>query len=110
MGVAPRVACFVAAILLYHLAPFEAAIWTTRPEARGLTLAPIALLLLAVAPSDRDLTLWPARRVIARMPAIRAAASGRRGISQSRPMLSFHLACLVDVDATSVAVEIQDDG
>jgi len=62
LGVAPRVCCAVAAVLLYHLAPLEAAIWTGAPEARGMTLAPTVLLVLAAAPSGDALALWPRRR------------------------------------------------
>ena len=31
VGVLPRLACFVAGILLYHLAPLESVIWGRRP-------------------------------------------------------------------------------
>jgi len=59
VGIAPRVCCAVAALLLYHLAPLETAIWSGAPEARGMTLAPTALLILAVSPSADALALWP---------------------------------------------------
>jgi len=59
IGVAPRVCCAAAALLLYHLAPLEAALWTGAPEARGMTLAPTALLILAASPSGNAYALWP---------------------------------------------------
>lgn len=59
IGVYPRVSCFVAGIALYHLAPLEAIIWTPAPLARGLTIAPVALLALAASPSGDALRLWP---------------------------------------------------
>jgi hypothetical protein len=62
VGVAPRVCCAVAGLALYHLAPLETAIWTMAPLARGMTLAPTALLVLAAAPSGDALTLWPRTR------------------------------------------------
>jgi hypothetical protein len=62
VGIAPRVCCAVAALLLYHLAPLEAAIWTAAPEGRGMTLAPTALLILAAAPSGDAFALWPRAR------------------------------------------------
>jgi len=72
MGVAPRVCCAVAALLLYHLAPLETAIWSGAPEARGMTFAPTALLILAVSPSADALALWP-------RPASSSRRSGRYG-------------------------------
>ncbi len=54
VGIVPRLCCVVAALLLYHLGPMETAIWTTAPEARGLTLAPTALLILALARGDDE--------------------------------------------------------
>ncbi len=72
VGVAPRVCCAVAALLLYHLAPLEALLWTGAPAARGMTLAPTALLILAAAPSGDALAFWPRPR-----PQPRAA--GRYG-------------------------------
>ncbi len=49
-GVLPRVSCFIAGMLLYHLAPLETIIWTPSPYARGLTISVLALLTLAVSP------------------------------------------------------------
>jgi hypothetical protein len=51
-GIAPRACSFVAAILLYHLAPLETAIWSLGPEARGMTLAPTCLLVCAADLDD----------------------------------------------------------
>lgn len=62
LGVAPRVCGFLAAVLLYHLAPLEAAIWTGAPVARGMTLAPTALLVLAASPSADALSIRPRPR------------------------------------------------
>jgi hypothetical protein len=61
-GIAPRVCCVVAALLLYHLGPMETAIWTLAPEARGITLAPTALLVLSLARGD-DEDGWALRLV-----------------------------------------------
>jgi hypothetical protein len=78
-GVLPRLSCFIAGLLLYHLAPLETIIWTPNPYARGLTISVLALLTLAFAPSgdrwtlrfprnrrqpaeDRDYT-WPVRLI-----------------------------------------------
>lgn len=57
VGVRPRLCCFVAAVLLYHLAPLESIIWSPSPEARGLTLPTLALLLCGVAPSGDALAV-----------------------------------------------------
>ena len=67
IGVLPRVACFIAGIAIYHLAPLETVIWTPDPVARGLTLAPIALLLMAFSRSGDALTLF--RRSVPRLPS-----------------------------------------
>lgn len=78
-GILPRLSCFIAGMLLYHLAPLETIIWTPNPYARGLTISVLALLTLAFAPSgdrwtlrfprnrrqpaaDRDYT-WPVRLI-----------------------------------------------
>jgi hypothetical protein len=50
VGVLPRVSCFIAGMLLYHLAPLETIIWTPNPYARGLTISVLALLTLAFSP------------------------------------------------------------
>jgi hypothetical protein len=50
VGIVPRIACFVSALLLYHLAPFETILWTPSPYARGLTIPVLALLTLAFSP------------------------------------------------------------
>jgi hypothetical protein len=59
LGVLPRLSCFLAGMLLYHLAPLESIIWTTNPYARGLTIAVLALLTLAVSPCGDRWTLLP---------------------------------------------------
>jgi hypothetical protein len=38
IGVWPRVACFCAGLLLYHLAPLETIFWTPNPFERGFTI------------------------------------------------------------------------
>ncbi len=57
LGVAPRMLALVAALLLYHLGPLEAALWTASPIGRGMTIAPAALLVLAAAPCGDALAL-----------------------------------------------------
>ncbi len=61
-GVYPRVACVVAGVLTYHLAPFETAFWGVQPTARGLTLAPLMLVILACTRSADSLTLLKNKR------------------------------------------------
>lgn len=56
-GIRPRIACFVAGVLLYHLAPLEVIIQTGSPLARGLTFAPLFLLILAFSRSGDALVL-----------------------------------------------------
>lgn len=56
-GVMPRVSCFIAGMLLYHLAPLETIIWTPSPYARGLTISVLALLTLAFSPCGDRWTL-----------------------------------------------------
>ena len=51
LGIRPRTSAFVAAVLLYHLAPLESIIWTASPYGRGLTLPTLTLLLCGIAPS-----------------------------------------------------------
>lgn len=62
LGIYPRVACFLAGMLIYHLAPLETIIWSSTAFARGLTLTPILLIVLAAAPSGDAYRLWPPRR------------------------------------------------
>ena len=50
LGVAPRITCLVAALLLYHLAPLETIIWTTSPYERGFEISTLSLVVLSVAP------------------------------------------------------------
>lgn len=60
IGVFPRLCSFIAALLLYHLAPLDGIIWNSTPMAGGLTMPTLALLLCAVAPSG-DALSWRAR-------------------------------------------------
>jgi len=62
IGVFPRVCCLLAGLLVYHLAPLETIIWQAQPYARGLTLSPILLVLLAFARSGDALTVVPRPR------------------------------------------------
>jgi len=59
VGVWPRVACFLSALLLYHFAPFETVFSTPNPYLRGLTLPTLGLLVLACSPCGDALALWP---------------------------------------------------
>jgi hypothetical protein len=58
-GIVTRPACLIAGVLLYHLAPLDVIFWSPAPTARGLTLSPILLLILAAAPSGDAWALWP---------------------------------------------------
>jgi hypothetical protein len=49
-GVATRISCLGAALLLYHLAPFETILWTTSPYERGLEISTLSLVVLSIAP------------------------------------------------------------
>lgn len=62
LGVFSRASCFLAGLLLYHLAPLETIIWTVSPYARGLTISVLALLVLAFSRSGECLALLPSRR------------------------------------------------
>lgn len=62
IGVLPRLSCFSAGILLYHLAPLESIIWTNSPYARGLTISVLALLTLSFSPCEGCYTLVPFHR------------------------------------------------
>jgi hypothetical protein len=61
VGVWPRTACFVAAVLLYHLAPLETIYWTPNPYERGFTISILALVVLAASRSG-DRLAWPRPR------------------------------------------------
>ena len=52
LGVYARVCCAVAGLLLYHLAPLETLFYTPSPWAKGLTIAVLGLIVLAVSPCD----------------------------------------------------------
>jgi len=62
LGIYPRVSSAIAGVLLYHLAPLESIIWTASPYARGLTLAPAALIVLACSRSGDRLAVTRERR------------------------------------------------
>src|SRR6476620_1074065 len=47
LGFLPRVACFVSAALLYHLAPLETLYWTANPFQRGFTISVLVLFTLS---------------------------------------------------------------
>lgn len=61
IGVWPRVACFCAGLLLYHLAPLEAIFWTPNPFERGFTVDVLALLALSFSRCGDALSLVPRR-------------------------------------------------
>jgi hypothetical protein len=47
LGIVPRLACFVSALLLYHLAPLETIYWTPNPYQRGFTVSVLTLFTLS---------------------------------------------------------------
>ena len=47
LGLRPRLACFVSALLLYHLAALETLYWTANPFQRGFTISVLALFTLS---------------------------------------------------------------
>jgi hypothetical protein len=47
LGLMPRLACFVSALLLYHLAALETLYWTANPFQRGFTISVLALFTLS---------------------------------------------------------------
>jgi hypothetical protein len=47
LGIMARSACFVSALLLYHLAPLETIYWTANPFQRGFTISVLALFTLS---------------------------------------------------------------
>jgi hypothetical protein len=59
VGLWPRLACLLAGLLLYHLAPLETIYWTANPYERGFTVAVPALLVLGAARSGDRLTIVP---------------------------------------------------
>jgi hypothetical protein len=66
LGVAARVSCLLAALLLYHLSPLETLFFTPSPWAKGLTLPVLGLLALSLSPCADALRLGgrgPAARV-----------------------------------------------
>lgn len=61
LGVVPRVACLVAGVLLYHLAPLETFFWTPTAYARGFEISILALVTLSASRCGDALTVWPRR-------------------------------------------------
>ncbi len=61
-GIWPRIACLVAGLLLYHLAPLETIYWTANPYERGFTVTVPALLVLGAARSGDRLAIVPRAR------------------------------------------------
>src|SRR5262249_4000381 len=59
LGMWPRVCCFTASLLLYHLASLEPIFWHNAPYIRGLDTPVIALMALSLAPCD---DAWSIRR------------------------------------------------
>lgn len=59
LGLVPRISCLAAALLVYHLGPFEAIAWGIDPAERGLDLAILALVVLAVTPCTRVWSIRP---------------------------------------------------
>ncbi len=68
LGVAPRVCAFVASLLLYHFAPYEAILWTSSPYVRGYDTPVIALAVLAASPCGDVWALLEPRRAGLREP------------------------------------------
>ncbi len=62
VGLYARPSCFIAGVLLYHLAPLDVIFWSSAPTARGLTLSPVLLLILARAPLADAIAVWPRPR------------------------------------------------
>lgn len=58
LGVFPRVSCFIAALLLYHLAPLETIYWTPNPYQRGFTIDVLALFTLSFSRCGDALAVW----------------------------------------------------
>jgi hypothetical protein len=63
LGLMPRISCFVAGLLLYHLAPLETLYWTANPFQRGFTVSVLALLTLSFSRCGDALRLGGAPHV-----------------------------------------------
>jgi hypothetical protein len=61
-GWAPRLTCLAAAILLYHLAPYESVLWAPTPYFRGLDVTVLGLVIVGVS---RSAEAWVVGRTIA---------------------------------------------
>ena len=68
-GVLPRWSCFLAGILLYHLAPLESIVWVPNATARGLTISVIALLTLSFSPCGDCWSLLPSAKARLALPS-----------------------------------------
>lgn len=62
LGILPRIACLVSAVLLYHLAPLETIYWTASPYQRGFTIDILVLLTLSASRCGDALALGRANR------------------------------------------------
>ena len=102
LGVRPRLCAFGSALLLYHLAPLESIIWTPSPEARGLTLATLTLLLCGIAPSGDALA-------IGRLGTGDAAGAKRSSWRYGWPLRLIQLS-LVSVYFFSGIAKLRSDG
>jgi hypothetical protein len=59
LGLAPRVSCLAAGLLLYHLAPYETLMFTPSPWVKGYTVTTLALVVLSFAPCSDAWSLRP---------------------------------------------------
>jgi len=64
LGVMPRLACFISALLLYHLAPLETIYWTANPFQRGFTVSILALFTLSFSRCGDALRLGRSRPTV----------------------------------------------
>jgi hypothetical protein len=62
IGVFPRIASFVSALLLYHFAPLETILWTPNPYLRGFTIPILGLLVAAFSRSGDALAIFKPKR------------------------------------------------
>jgi hypothetical protein len=66
LGLATRVSCLLAGLLLYHLAPYETLVFTPSPWVKGYTITTLALVVLSFAPCA---DAWSLRRRAVPAPA-----------------------------------------
>jgi hypothetical protein len=69
LGVRTRIFALVAALALYHLAPLQALTSVSGPWGKGLTVATLALPILACSPADDRWALLPSGEGPSRDPA-----------------------------------------